>query len=206
MNFTHYAATKSATIPYTVELCLRTPAQCAEYEDKTTFDALCKNGCPNYARKWSCPPFAPSFADFTGHWKNLYVIFMHTELAEFSYIKNSYLKVKAANSVLKSRADRFTRRMAELHGSYISTGSCRLCKSCKCKGGAPCAHPASMSYSFEALGIDVNQMVTDCFQKPLLWYRKSCAPRYTSVVCGILTNEELSLEYLRDACQMYVIS
>lgn len=204
LTFSHYAATKSASIGYVVEMCKNKPEACLKYEDKIKFDNLCKGGCPNYARKWSCPPFSPSFADAALKWENLYILFMHAELSQFSYIKNDYLKVKAANNVLKSRADRFIRKMAGLYGSYISTGSCRLCKPCKCKTDMPCAHPDLMACSFEALGIDVGRMVCDCFQKQLLWYRRSHLPQYTSAVCGILTNEELSLEDLENNYKKYI--
>ena len=197
MKFTCYATTQSAKIQYTVELCSCTPKECVQYVDKAKFDNLCQVGCPNYAHKWSCPPFSPLFTDIALKWEKMFLVFMHTDLGQITYIKNDYLKVKAANSILKSRADQFIRKMAKLHGSCISTGSCRLCKPCRCKIGIPCAHPDLMAYSFEALGVDVGQMVLDCFQKQLLWYRRQHLPQYTSVVCGILTNEDLSLEYLQ---------
>lgn len=170
-----------------------------KYEDKRKFDNLCKTGCPNYLCKWSCPPYAPLFTDVALKWDKTYIVFMHMDLSQFSYIKNDYLKVKAANTMLKSRADRFIRKMASLHGKCISTGSCRLCKPCKCKLGEPCAHSDLMAYSFEALGINVSQLVEDCFKKQLIWYKQNCLPQYTSVVCGILTNENLSDEYLQDS-------
>ncbi len=205
MVFTHCATTKSATIQYTVEMCLANPDTCASYEEKENFDNLCRTGCPNYGHKWSCPPFAPLFGDFASNWQRLYIIFAHADLMQFSYIKNDYLKVKAANSILKSRADRFIREMARPHGSCISTGSCRLCKPCRRKIGMPCAHPDLMAYSFEALGVDVGRLVEGCFGKPLLWYQRKCPPQYTSVVCGILTNEELSLEYLQESYLKYIV-
>lgn len=197
MEFTCYAATPSATILYTVELCLCDPKDCIKYVNKTKFDHLCQIGCPNYAHKWSCPPFAPLFSDIACKWEKIYLVLMHADLEQFAYIKNDYLKVKAANSMLKSRADQFIREMAKQHGGCISTGSCRLCKPCKCKIGMPCAHPNLMAYSFEALGVDVGQLVMTYFQKQLLWYKKKSLPQYTSVVCGILTNDVLSMEYLQ---------
>lgn len=204
MKFLYYAITKSATIQYAVEICSYMPVECTKYEDQARFNNLCKIGCPNYSCKWSCPPFAPLFTDIALKWDKLYIIFMHADLSQFSYIKNDYLKVKAANSILKSRADQFIRKMADMHGRCISTGSCRLCKPCKRKLNMPCAHPQIMSYSFEALGINVGQMVEDLFQKPLVWYKKRCLPQYTSVVCGILTNENLSDKYLQDSYKKYI--
>ncbi len=123
---------------------------------------------------------------------------MRIDTDQFSYVKNDYLKIKAANSILKSRADNFLSKMAKQYGRYISTGSCRLCKPCKCKVDMPCAHPDKMTYSFEALGIDVSALVDMCFQEPLLWYKPQSLPKYTSVVCGLLTNDSLSIKFLAD--------
>lgn len=204
MKFTCNATSKSATIQYTVEICATDSNACIFYENKTKFDNLCRYGCPNFSYKWSCPPYAPRYEDFVSKWKNLYIIFMHVDMAQFVYIQNDYLKIKAANSMLKSRADQFIREMAKLHGGCISTGSCRRCKPCKCKTNMPCAHPELMTYSYEALGIDVGQMIEGYFQKPLLWYKKHCLPRYTSVVCGILTNDSLSEEYLQASYKKYI--
>ena len=136
MNFFCCATTKSATIKYVVEMYTSSPSGCFKYEDKTKFDNLCKKGCPNYSYKWSCPPYAPLFEDFVSGWEKIHIIFMHADMIQFAYIQNDYLKIKAANNMLKSRADRFIREMANQHGKCISTGSCRLCKSCKQIGRA----------------------------------------------------------------------
>ena len=172
------------------------PQGCLEYEAYETFSNLCSVGCRNYNKKWSCPPFSPSFHDFSFGWEKLFVLYMRIDTKQFSYIKNDYLKIKAANSILKSRADKFLRFMAALHGIFISTGSCRLCKPCKCSMNLPCARPKAMTYSFESLGVNVSALVDLCFSKPLLWYKQKHLPEYTSVVCGLLTNNLISSEVL----------
>ncbi|MDD4295336.1 MAG: DUF2284 domain-containing protein [Ruminiclostridium sp.] len=198
------ASTASGRYEYAVEIVAVNPLLVSDCCDKNKFDSLCKCGCPNFQRKWSCPPYAPEFSDFVSKWEHLYVIFMHTDMAQFFYIKNNYLKIKAANSLLKSRADKFLRRMAKRYGHYISTGSCRLCKPCKCKTEMPCAHPELMTYSFEAMGVDVGKLVDAYFQKSLLWYKSRQLPEYTAVVCGLLTNEKLSLECIMDEYRMCI--
>lgn len=184
---------------YVIEICKTTPKKCAECEDKEKFLHLCKVGCPNYNKKWSCPPHSPTFISVATKWKYLYVFYLRMPLAGFKDIKNSYLRVKAANVMLKSRADRYLRFLSEKHGKYISTGSCRLCKPCKCKEGKPCAHPGLMSYSFESLGIDVTELINKYFDNPLQWYKKKEPIEYTSVVCGLLTNENLDFSYLEES-------
>lgn len=200
------ASTGSVPISYTVEIQACMPEDCVPYMDQEKFKHLCRSGCPNYAHKWSCPPFAPSYTNFALKWKHLWILLIRTEMTQFSYIKNDYLKVKAANTMLKSRADRFLRSMAEKHGACISTGSCRLCKPCKCKLKMPCAHPEQMAYSFEALGVNVSQLTEHFFAKQLLWYQTKQLPKYTAVVCGILTNEILSAEYLQMEYQKRITS
>lgn len=164
------------------------------YQNKNKFDSLCQIGCTNFERKWSCPPYSPSYTDFTSKYEKILVLLLFAELWQFSYIKNDYLKIKAANSIMKSRVDKSLRLHLSDDSYYISTGSCRMCKPCKCKLHLPCAHPDKMSYSFEALGIDVSQMLLDIFDFKLQWYNKGKLPQYTSVVAGLLFNNCLDLQ------------
>lgn len=203
-SFDCYAVTSSANLFYSVDIC-GVPADCVcNYFDKNLFTALCSAGCANYNKKWSCPPHSLDYRDFSIGWDNLFILYARMELSQFSYVNNDYLKIKAANSILKSRGDKFLRQMATMYGSYISTGSCRLCKPCKCKTGLPCAHPELMTYSFEAMGVDVGKLVIEQFQKPLLWYKPHCLPVYTSVVCGLLTNAEITSEDLQEEYLQYI--
>jgi len=198
------ALTKSGRLTYTVEISAQYPKTISGYVNIDKYSEMCKLGCANYGQKWSCPPYTPSFQDFATGWDRLYVFYMRIATAQFLYIKNDYLKIKAANSVLKSRADRFLRMLTEQNGEFISTGSCRLCKPCKRKIGAICAHPDKMTYSFEALGVDVATLVNECFCDPLLWYKSGYLPEYTSVVCGLLINESLSEKTLYNKYVKYI--
>lgn len=191
-SFDSYAVTPSAKLVYTINLLEINPHELDVLVDKNRFDKMCEKGCSNYRKKWSCPPHAPSYQEFSHDWKYIYIVFAQIELHQFAYIKNDYLKIKAANNILKSRIDKYLLYMAEEGGKYISTGSCRLCKPCKCKLNLPCAKPNKMTYSFEAMGMDVNTLIRKCFNSCLLWYRKNSLPEYTSVVCGLLSNDCLS--------------
>jgi len=196
-EITVHALTKSAKLNYCIVFYEIHPEEAFIFINKRKFDTLCKYGCTNYGFKWSCPPYAPSFSSFVTGFRYLYVMFFYTDMAQYSYIDNNYLKIKAANSILKSRADRFLCTISPKYGRHISAGSCRLCKPCKRKLDERCAKPEKMTYSYEALGIDVNQLVENCFQKSLQWYKPRCLPAYTSVVCGLLTNETIKIEELQ---------
>lgn len=186
------AHTPLATIEYACEECLVETKYLEKFINKLYFDKLCEEGCPNYGNKWSCPPYAPDYTKFVENYKFINVFMLYIELKQFDYIKQEYLKVKAANSILKSRIDKALRNSMNDNEFYISTGSCRLCKSCKKKVGKSCAYPERRTYSFEALGINVSLLSADIFHRDLLWYKAKSLPEYTSVVAGLLTNNEVT--------------
>lgn len=201
INDIFIARTPNGSLYYTANIKTTDIYNIHKYIDTTRFKELCKIGCINYGNKWSCPPYAPSFMDFTKNYRHISICLLTINLNQFSYINNDYLKVKAANVILKSRIDRTLRKLKNEYNHYISTGSCRLCKPCKCKISEKCAHPFLRTYSFEALGIDVSRMAKDFFDYDLLWYKKNHLPPYTCVVAGLLCNQIINelqiLEILR---------
>jgi predicted metal-binding protein len=203
-SFLVKAVINERIIIYNVGIRILDPVSITNFSNKDLFLELCRNGCQNYAKKWSCPPFAPSYAEYIDRWDYLTVFLFQVDMFQFFYIKNNYLKIKAANSILKSRADRFLRHLALQHGGYISTGSCRLCKPCKCKLELPCTHPKNMSFSFEAMGINVDALVQNHFNTQLLWYKQGCLPKYTSVVCGLLSNNSLCINFLKQQYNAFI--
>lgn len=185
-----YAKTPHGFIKYHCKTIFTEVNQLYKYCNQDYFNLLCKDGCPNFGKKWSCPPYAPNYIDFTRQYNKILIVLLQIELEEFAYIKQNYLKIKAANSVLKSRVDKALKKSLIDKEFYISTGSCRLCKPCKCKKGIICKHPQEKTYSFEALGINVSELAKECFGIELQWYKKDYLPEYTCVVAGLLTNAE----------------
>jgi len=51
-----------------------------------------------------------------------------------------------------------------------------------------------MTYSFEAMGINVDDMVRDIFGIPLQWYKKNYLPEYTCVVAGLVSKDKFDAE------------
>lgn len=182
------AETPHGRVPYWGKICTISAEEVIIYCDKLRFTQLCRLGCPNYNKKWSCPPYAPLYGDFSREYKNLCIILLGLDMVELEYIKQDFLKIKAANSMLKSRADKILRMCRNDFENYISTGSCRLCKPCRKKTNEACAHPTIRTYSFEALGVNVSAMAQDIFNVKLLWYKRGALPLYTCVVAGLLSN------------------
>ena len=195
------AYTPNSVIKYSCATFFLETQYLERFMNKSYFDKLCHDGCPNYGSKWSCPPYSPDYCRFVKDYKYINVVMLLVNLEEFSYINQGYLKVRAANSVLKSRIDRALRFSKNNEEFYISTGSCRLCKPCKKKLNEKCAHPNEHTYSFEALGINVSALTVDLFETELLWYKQKNLPEYTCVVGGLLTNCETNhdkvIEYLK---------
>jgi len=168
------------------------------FQDKEYFDGLCKKGCPNYNNKWACPPCSPKyFQNAKGVSTDLLVSF-YCNLNQFYYTKTEYMKVKASNSILKSRMDRFMRELeVKYTGKMLSNGSCRLCKPCNRKDNLPCKKPLKMRYSMEALGLNVDQISQHFLSHRLLWYKNKKAPSYSSVVSCLLTNTDFTEDEIR---------
>ncbi|HBF37380.1 MAG TPA: hypothetical protein DDW50_08680 [Firmicutes bacterium] len=171
-----------------------------KFLDKEKFSELCKSGCPTYDKKWACPPYSPSYDQYAKLYSKAMLVCFFCTMDQFGYIKNDYLKIKAANSILKSRMDKFMRNLeTELGGEFLSNGSCRICKPCSCKnkeGG--CKNPTKRRYSMEAVGLDVGKISEDILEHKLFWYGKNRLPLYTSVVsCLLNNNQRMNLEGIK---------
>lgn len=157
--------------------------------NKPLFEKMCKEGCVNYNKKYSCPPFSPDFKTLSKNHDSLFVIMFLCNLNQIS--STEYNKVRIANVVMKSRLDNLMRKLEEKTNlKYLSTGSCRLCKPCKCKLKKPCKHPDKKRYSLESTGVDCNALTKDLFNLSLQWYKNKKSPEYTSVLCGLLCDKK----------------
>ena len=169
-------------------------ANLIEYENQMLFSALCKVGCPNYGNKWACPPYSPTFSRYSIDYSRALLVVFYCYLDQFHYTKTEYMRIKASNSILKSRMDNFMRSLEkQVGGKMISNGSCRLCKPCAQKGGtmSRCKKPDQMRFSLESLGLDVSGISRDYFKHDLLWYKDKKSPLYSSVVSALLTNTQI---------------
>jgi len=157
--------------------------------NKDFFSNMCKKGCKNYNKKYSCPPFSPSFKNLSKSYDGLFIIFFLTSLKQIK--STEYNKIRIANVVMKSKIKKLMRYLEEKFDTkFLSTGSCDLCKPCKCKLKLSCKYPEKRRYSLEAVGIDCNKLSEDIFKRKLLWYKDKKAPDYTTVMCGLLCNKK----------------
>ena len=157
--------------------------------EKCLFEKMCKDGCINYNKKYSCPPFSPIFEDIIKYKEGLFVVLFKCKLNQIN--STEYNKTRIANVVMKSRIEKLMRYLEKEFGTvFLSTGSCRLCKPCKLKIKQACKHPEERRYSLESTGVDCNNLTEYLFNIKLLWYKDKKSPEYTCVVCGLLVNKK----------------
>ena len=169
------------------------------YYQREILEQACKEGCPNYGNKWSCPPFSLPFKKIKGKYGKAILICLTTDMDQYLDIKNKYLAVKAANVTLKNSVEKIARDLEKrVNGYALLSGSCRLCRPCACKTGQSCRHPDQMRYSVEAAYLDVQKMCQDLLDFELLWYNNKVVPLYTSTVSLVLHNKEIEKSQVQE--------
>lgn len=156
-----------------------------------TVRSYCKEGCVNFGKKWSCPPYSKKFSDIISYnsYDKLIILVGYINLDDMKYIVNPYQQVKAANIILKSKCEKFARYIEyELDGYSLLSGSCNLCKPCQKKLELPCKKPTMVRYSLESTGINVEKLLEKYCGYKLLWYNKGKKLPYTTVVTATFIN------------------
>lgn len=197
--------TPSAALLVQVKIKLVPSKELVPYENKQYISKLC-TACPTYGKKWSCPPHSPALSDLDlSAYPHAALVLFWCELDQYDHAKTDYIKVKAANSVLKSRMDRFMRKMEDcLGGVLLSNGTCKLCRPCSGLAGQPCKRPEKMRFSMEALGLDVSRITEKEFEHPLLWYSSGKSPVYLSAVACLLMSDLIDESALEPMAKIWL--
>lgn len=179
-------------------------SQLLRYMDIKKVQEKCRNGCPNYNKKWSCPPFSLSYDKVSSKYNNAIIISFSTSMDKYIDIKNKYLAIKAANVTLKCFIEKVSRKIEkEVNGYSLLSGSCRLCKPCQCKQQKSCKRSEDMRYSMEATYLDVSALTKEILSHELLWYENKVLPKYTSTVTMILTNQDITDNQIKQFISIY---
>lgn len=169
-----------------------------KYYQREALEQACREGCPNYGNKWSCPPFSSPYKNMIGKYSKAILICLSTDMEQYLDVKNKYLAVKAANVTLKNSVEKIARNIEkEVQGYALLSGSCRLCRPCACKKHQNCRHPDKMRYSIEAVYLDVQNICHDLLDFELLWYNNKILPQYTSTVSLILYDKKIEMDYIQ---------
>lgn len=157
----------------------------SRYLDCGRFEALCRE-CPNYGRRWGCPPLD---AGFIHDYRHVRLFALKID------IKPTPGDTGAAEAMMKViqdvRGDYETRLLAlerDLGGrAALFTGMCPHCGSEECArtSGKPCRHPDLVRPSLEALGFDLTATAADYFGIELKWSSRGEYPPYLCLIGGV---------------------
>lgn len=163
---------------------------------KVTVEA-CRNGCKLYGRNGGCPPFSPNFSKICqSHFLVLYAR-MLTKYYPPKVLNGSYYtRWVFVETFMTSLTNRIGKNLASsLDAYFLSSGNCHSCrpKRCAVKDGKPCRKPDARTYSLEATGVLVTELMKDLFDTELQWWRSKepdYIPKYMMKVIG-LTRERV---------------
>ena len=165
-------------------------------DKKATMDA-CKHGCRLYGRNGGCPPFAPDFNEVCGN--ELLILYARLETKHYplKVLQGSYYtRWVLVETLMTPLTNRIGKRLAvSLDGYFLSSGNCQVCrpKRCAVKQGKKCRNPSRRTYSLEATGVLVTQLMKNCFGIELQWWRRedpSFVPDFMLKAIGV-TRERL---------------
>lgn len=126
---------------------------------------MCKFGCKNYNRKYSCPPYSISTYKKIQREKYKWVILYATSYKN----DNNYsrFKTKQINQQKEYEIQRISNELKNLmsfNGSkniVFSGGSCKRCRPCSYLEGTGCKKPLLKQISMEAIQIDCLKTLTN---------------------------------------------
>lgn len=153
--------------------------------------------CPNYGRRWACPPFGFDVEKYWRKYGSLRVVAVKIEVGEAlrgkKYTSAEYADFceKLLSGPKSSLNEELLRLERETPGSRaISLGSCDSCaEPCPRAENKPCRRP-DMRPTLEALGADVSRLTQQYLHLKLLWAENGIPPEYFVLVGGVLLGEK----------------
>jgi len=158
--------------------------------------SLCKVGCSLYGRNGGCPPLAPNFTALSAKHDSALVFYIKLNTQDYPpksltgkhYVRWNFTETfmpRIMRSLLIAVVD-------EIGGVMLSCGHCIGCRKCGWKNGTnSCLNPKQRTFSLEATGIDVEKLMRENTDLPVLWWNQNNSqyiPQYQLRVGMILTN------------------
>lgn len=166
----------------------------------------CRNGCSLYGRNGGCPPFSKKFSKIR---RNHFLILYAKMLTEFYPPKvlngRYYTRWVFVETFMTALTNRIGKKLAStLDGYFLSSGHCCACrpKRCAVKEGKPCRKPDARTYSLEATGILVTELMKDVFNIKLQWWRPKepgYIPEYMVKVIGLTREKDFDADETKGA-------
>lgn len=153
----------------------------------------CKQ-CPDYDRRWSCPPGVPEAKAYLGQYQTVHIIGVKVlyDLAERARALRSPEETEAVRQlsygvVKKTLLETLlTLEQTIPDATTVAAGRCEQCEACSRVGGLPCRRPERMRYSFSGFGFDLTALAKETLGMELLWAEKGL-PGYDAALAAFLT-------------------
>ena len=125
------------------------------------FRAICEaNGCGNYGKCWTCPPFVGEIDELMARLKTYREVLVYQTISQIEDSFDIEGMLEAGN-----RHNRIAEQIAaavlpKLNGEvlHLSAGGCRLCPVCAKREDKPCRFPDRALASLEAYGVSVSDL------------------------------------------------
>lgn len=168
------------------------------YRDEKTFLPFCEQ-CPQYGKRWSCPPYDFDTTEYISHYKYVFIIGTKIEFDEQT--RNACTSQDDSNRITREALEDACRVMAKKHlelerrnpSSLSFVGArCFLCEPEPCARllNEPCRHPNEMRHSLESVGFDIGKTTQQLLGIELQWGKGGRLPHYTTLVTALFTNSE----------------
>ena len=161
------------------------------YYDPVTFHACCR-GCPDYEKRWSCPPGTPQTRTYFAPFSRAYLIgvkVVYTDACRALSKRPELLepvRQRTYGAVKKIVHELMLQLETCVPGSVsIAAGRCEQCETCTRVLGTPCVKPERMRYSFSAFRFDLSKIAEQELGMPLLWSMDGL-PEYNVALTALL--------------------
>lgn len=176
-----------------------------EYVNVEEFLEYCKE-CPNYEKKWSCPPYDFDVLEYWKQFKTLlvvgYRIVFDDEVCNKTYTKEEINEI--TEKVLTAEKENMTEELYDMEADFegsisLSAGSCSLCggtlmteshcSRVECPNGKAsecCRHYDKLRYSIESLGGNVGKTCSKLMRDEIEWIEEGKLPKHYMLVGGLL--------------------
>lgn len=141
--------------------------------------------CPNYEKRWTCPPFDFDPMDIWREYRTLklYARVLYAD-APNQPMNEAIAALKREKTVYREKLWQW--EQAEPGSRMLLAGTCERCAVCEKERGSICCFPEQLRHSIEALGGDVEGCTRHYFHMPVLWGKDGLAPEYLVLVGGLL--------------------
>lgn len=174
-------------------------AELIPYDFEKTLKA-CQSGCNSYQYNGGCPPYSPSYRALSAQYAFALILYYKLYLRDFPTTPKTgkeYLTWTFTESFLpRLLLNTLNSLSKRISGYVLSSGHCIGCKTCNFQRGERiCRKPERRTYSLEAVGVNIVEMMAKYSDSPLVWLnqkQEEKMPDYQLRVGAVLHNTPLT--------------